>query len=68
MRRLLVVALFADLGRLAGALAQVIELGTTNIAALQDLKLRYRWAVHRERALNSYAVGQLANGVRLGNA
>jgi hypothetical protein len=62
------VALFANLGSLTGAVTQVVQLGTANIATLHDFDLGNRWGVHWERALDANAVADLANRVRLLNS
>src|SRR5688572_7718842 len=58
-------ALLADLGGLADAIAEVVQLGAADVAALDDLDLRHRRGVERERALDADAVAQLAHRVRL---
>src|SRR6185437_380505 len=50
-----------DTGRLAATVAQVIELGAADLAALQDLDAVEIGAQHREDALDALAVGNLAN-------
>ena len=62
------VALFANLGSLTGAVTQVVQLGTANIATLHDFNLGNGWGVHGERTLNANAVADFANGVGLLNS
>src|SRR3569623_33103 len=50
-----------DTGRLAAPVAQVIELGAADLAALQDLDAVDIGAQHGEDALDALAVGNLAN-------
>lgn len=59
------VALFADAGSLALAIAQVVELRSADVAALDNFDLPNGRSVHREGALDSYAVAQLADRVGL---
>src|SRR5687767_2698516 len=51
-----------DARRLAGEMAQVVELGATNAAAAHDLDVGEHRAVEGEDALDPDAVGDLANG------
>jgi hypothetical protein len=62
------VALFANLGSLTGAVTQVVQLGTANIATLHDFNLGNSWGVHWECALDANAIADLANGVGLLNS
>src|SRR5690606_14216740 len=50
-----------DAGRLAAAVAQVVELGAANLAAAHDLDGFDERRVDREDALDALAVGNLAN-------
>src|SRR4051812_25498636 len=50
-----------DARRLAGEMAQVIELGAPDAATPHDLNVGEHWAVEREDALDADAVGDLAN-------
>jgi len=59
------VALLADLGRLTDAIAQVVELGSTHIASVDELKLCDDWRVDGEGALDTHARAELANRERL---
>ena len=62
------VALFANLGGLAGAVTQVVQLRTANIATLHDFDLGNGWGVHGEFALDTDAVADLTHGVGLLNS
>ena len=53
--------LFFDAGRLARALAQVVELGAPHVAAALDLDRGDQRAVGLERALDAFAARDLAN-------
>ena len=53
MERDSAVALLLDLGLLATQVAQVIELGATNVAAGDDLDVVDHWGVHRKGALDA---------------
>src|SRR5262245_13230239 len=59
------LALLAYLGGLADAVAEVVQLGATHVAPLDDLDLRHRRRVQRKRALDADSVAELADGVRL---
>src|SRR2546421_2315874 len=54
------LALLLDLGGLAAQLAQVVELGATDVTAGHDLDLLHDRGVHRERALHADAEADLA--------
>ena len=56
--------LLANARRLAGEIAQVVELGATDAAAAHHDDLGEHGAVHREDALDADAVGDLADGER----
>src|SRR3954447_1094209 len=56
------VALLLDLGLLAAQLAQIVELGTTDVAARDELDVVDDRRVHRERALDPDAEAHLADG------
>ena len=62
------VALFFDLGRLADAIAQVVQLGPAHIAPANDLDLGNRWGVNWERSLDPDAVAEFTNRVGLGDS
>src|SRR6185503_17892071 len=57
--------LFLDAGRLAGQGAQVIELGLTDATAADHLDVADHRAMHREDALDTNTVRDLANRERL---
>src|SRR5690606_39571283 len=57
-----------DAGRLAAPVAQVIELGPADLAALQHLDAVDVGAEHRKDALDALAIGDLADREALGNA
>jgi len=59
------VALLADTSGLTLTVAQVVELCSTNIAALRYFDLLDRRGVNRERTLDSDAVAELADRIRL---
>src|SRR5262245_14005908 len=59
------VLLLDDAGRLAAEAAQVIELGTTHLAATHHLDRVDHRGEQREYALHALAVGNLANGEAL---
>src|SRR6185437_14307566 len=54
--------LFADAGRLAGEIAEVIELRAAHAAAAHNYDLGKHRAVHREDALDADTVRNLADG------
>jgi len=54
-------AFFLDARRLAGELAQVVELRTSHLAACGDVDLVDARRVQRKRALDADAVGRLAD-------
>ena len=56
------VALLLDLGGLADAVAEVVELGPAHVAAADDLDLGDDRGVDREGALDADAVADLAHG------
>lgn len=60
-------ALLADLGRLAGALAEEVELGATHLTAMHEFDLGNSGAVLGERALDTDAVAEFAHRVGLGD-
>ena len=60
--------LFCDLGSLAYAAAQVVQLGTANLTVADNLELGNVRGVYREGLLDAYAVRDAANGNRLVNA
>src|ERR687897_448927 len=62
------LALFADLGRLTDAVAQVIELGAADVTPADDLDLGDGRRVERERALDAHAVAHLPHLERLADA
>ena len=62
------VAALADAGALADPVAQVVELGATDVAAGGDLDLLDLRRVHGERALDADAERLLADGERLAGA
>src|SRR5579859_6974231 len=49
-----------DARRLAGAAAQVVELGAPDLATAHHLDRGDTWRVEREDALDAFAVGDLA--------
>ncbi|EGE57286.1 hypothetical protein RHECNPAF_4460058 [Rhizobium etli CNPAF512] len=53
---------FNDTGRLAATVAEVIELGATDLTAADDVDAFDQRRVDREYALDTFAVGDLANG------
>ena len=55
------VGALGDAGRLSAAVAQVIELGATDLAAADDLDRIDQRRVDREDALDALAVGDLAD-------
>src|SRR5699024_6454687 len=57
-----------DLGRLAGALTQVEELRTTDLAAADNFNLLNERAVDGEHTLHTNTIRGAANGESLGNA
>src|SRR5262245_7466179 len=57
-RGALELALLADLGRLAGAATEVVQLRPADVAPLDDLDLGDRGRVQRERALDADAIAQ----------
>src|SRR5205085_11460791 len=61
------VALLLDLGGLAAQVAQVVELRATDVTAGDDLDLVDHRRVHGERALDTGAEADLADGERLAN-
>src|SRR5258706_595163 len=61
------VALFPDLGGLADAVTEVVQLGATNVATLDDLQLDNRRGVDGKRALDADPVADLADRVGLGD-
>ena len=62
------VAALAHAGRLADAVAQVVELGAPHVAARGDLDSLDLRRVQRERSLDADAEGLLAHGERLARA
>ncbi len=54
--------LFLDLGSLAHRVAQVVQLGTTDLAVTHDLDLLDLGGVHGEGTLNANAEADLADG------
>ena len=60
--------LLRDLGSLAYAAAQVVQLRAANLTAANDLELSNVRGVYREGLLDAYAVRDAANGNRLVNA
>ena len=56
------VALLANAGGLAHAIAEVVELGATNVAVTDNLELGNLGAVQREGALNAHGEANLADG------
>ena len=54
--------LFLDLGSLAHLVAQVVQLGTTDLAVTHDLDLLNLGGVHGEGTLNANAEADLADG------
>src|SRR3954466_5022609 len=56
------VLALGDAGRLAAAVAQVIELGAPDLAAAHDLDRVDHRRIEREDALDALAVGDLADG------
>src|SRR6185369_17908622 len=61
-RPVVVGQLFLDAGRLAAALAQVVQLGAAHIAAALDFDAGDQRAVGLEGALHAFAAGDLADG------
>src|SRR5687767_4451150 len=61
----LLLGALGDTGRLAATVAQVVELGATDGAAAHDLDGIDQRRVEREHALDTFAVGDLANGEAL---
>jgi hypothetical protein len=61
-KELSVVAEFLDLRLLTAQLAEVVQLGTTNVTARDQLDLLENWGVYWEGTLNAYLEGNLANG------
>src|SRR5689334_13501844 len=61
----LTVLLLDDAGRLAAQLAQVIQLGATDLAAAHHLDRVDHRRHHGEYALDAFAVGNLADGEAL---
>src|SRR5690606_30147624 len=57
-----------DLGRLAPAVAEVVELGAPHVTQRRDLDPLDGRGVHREGALHADAVADLAHGERLPQA
>src|SRR5690606_41011230 len=62
------LALLADLGRLAAQVAQVVELGTADVAPGGNLDLVDDRAVHRERTLDADPEADLADREGLADA
>ena len=62
------VAQFLDLRPLTNAITQVVELGSTHVAAGIELDLLDVRGVHGKGALHAYAVAELADGERLAKA
>ena len=60
--------LLCNLGSLAYAAAQIVQLRTANLTIAYDLELSNVGGVYREGLLNAYAVRNAANGDRLVNA
>lgn len=60
--------LFLDLGSLAHLVAQVVQLGTTDLAVTHDLDLLDLGGVHGEGTLNANAEADLADGEGLAGA
>src|SRR5437899_8642108 len=56
------VLLLRDARCFAAAAAQVIELGTTDLAAAHDLDRVDHRRIERKHALNAFAIGNLAHG------
>src|SRR5690606_11920657 len=50
-----------DTSRLTAAVAQVVELGTANLAAADNFNAFDQWRIDRENALDAFTVGNLAN-------
>jgi len=67
LRRDSVEALFLDLGGLADAITQVVELGPTNIAASGNFDFLDHGSVDGEGPLHANAEADLANGECLAN-
>src|ERR1700676_2696371 len=57
--------LLDDTGRFAAQIAQIIQLGTTHLAAAHHLDRIDHRRHHREYALDAFAVADLANGEAL---
>ena len=57
--------LLCDLGSLAYAAAQVVQLSTTNLTAANNLELSNVRGMYREGLLHAYAVRNAANGYGL---
>ena len=60
--------LLLDLGGLAHLVAEVVQLGATDIALTGDLDLVDLRGVHREGTLNADGEADLTDGERLANA
>src|SRR5450759_971946 len=56
---------FLDARRLAGQVAQIVELGAAHTTPAHDIDVGEHGAVQREDALDADAVGDLADGERL---
>src|SRR5699024_8301656 len=56
---------FLDLGSLAAALTQIVQLGATDLAAADHHDVIQAGGMQGERALHAYAVGRAADGERL---
>ena len=59
---------FNDTSRLAATIAQVVQLGATDLTAANDVDAFDQRRVNREYALDAFAVGDLANGEALVDA
>jgi hypothetical protein len=66
--RLLIDAQFFDFCFLAAKLAQVVELGTTNVATSYKFNLLHDWSVDWELTFNANTEGNFTYGVSLTNA
>jgi hypothetical protein len=65
---LCVVAKFLDLGLLTAQFAEVVQLGTANVTAGNELDLLNHWGVNWEGTLDANLEGDLADGEGLANA
>jgi len=62
-----VVAEFLDLRLLTAQFAEVVQLGTTDVTARNNLDLLENWTVYWEGTLYAYLEGDLTNGEGLAN-